>query len=343
MYRYDEFDARFVSERVEQFAGQVQRRLDGELTEDEFKPLAADERALSAASRLYAARGGALWHAGVTADAQAGAYRAQIRQGLWPFHHAPEHPVQLAAAGGRARHPARAGRGRDACHPDHPAIASAMSPPIISPARWPARSRTRASWPKSSANGRACIPNSPSCRASSRSRCRARKHDRAAVKYHDIGIEIVKNDAGEIGYRVYAGGGMGRTPYVGAGDVRLRRAKKTSWPISKRSCASTTSPAGATTSTRRASRSWSMRWASRKCARRWRANSKRSRRADICSCRRRNWRASAPISPRPLRGAAATARRRSKPRARRTRISTPGAGTIWRRIARPAMPSPRFR
>ncbi len=39
-------------------------------------------------------------------------------------------------------------------------------------------------------------------------------HDRAAVKYHDIGIEIVKNDAGEIGYRVLVGGGMGRTPYV---------------------------------------------------------------------------------------------------------------------------------
>src|SRR5690242_17757908 len=39
MYRYDEFDARFVSERVAQFRGQVARRLSGELTEDEFKPL----------------------------------------------------------------------------------------------------------------------------------------------------------------------------------------------------------------------------------------------------------------------------------------------------------------
>src|SRR5471032_2168008 len=39
MYRYDEFDARFVSERFEQFAGQVARRLSGELTEDQFKPL----------------------------------------------------------------------------------------------------------------------------------------------------------------------------------------------------------------------------------------------------------------------------------------------------------------
>src|ERR1700734_2819026 len=39
MYRYDEFDAKFVTERVEQFRGQVARRLSGELTEDQFKPL----------------------------------------------------------------------------------------------------------------------------------------------------------------------------------------------------------------------------------------------------------------------------------------------------------------
>src|ERR1700753_616250 len=39
MYRYDEFDARFVAERVEQFRGQVARRLSGELTGDQVKPL----------------------------------------------------------------------------------------------------------------------------------------------------------------------------------------------------------------------------------------------------------------------------------------------------------------
>src|SRR3569623_674875 len=39
MNRYDEFDAKFVRERVTQFAGQVARRLTGELTEDQFKPL----------------------------------------------------------------------------------------------------------------------------------------------------------------------------------------------------------------------------------------------------------------------------------------------------------------
>src|SRR6185503_17873396 len=39
MYRYDEFDAAFVKERTEQFRYQVERRLSGALTEDEFKPL----------------------------------------------------------------------------------------------------------------------------------------------------------------------------------------------------------------------------------------------------------------------------------------------------------------
>src|SRR5919197_5816283 len=39
MCRYDEFDATIVQERVEQFRGQVARRLAGELTEDQFRPL----------------------------------------------------------------------------------------------------------------------------------------------------------------------------------------------------------------------------------------------------------------------------------------------------------------
>ena len=57
-------------------------------------------------------------------------------------------------------------------------------------------------------------------------------HDRAALKFHDMAVEIVRNDAGEIGYHVLVGGGMGRTPYIGyvvgdfvaeAGHPRLPR------------------------------------------------------------------------------------------------------------------------
>ncbi|WP_428243722.1 nitrite/sulfite reductase [Gynuella sp.] len=38
--------------------------------------------------------------------------------------------------------------------------------------------------------------------------------DRAAIKFHDIGLQIVKNDAGEIGFEVWVGGGLGRTPVI---------------------------------------------------------------------------------------------------------------------------------
>ncbi|MCQ8183597.1 nitrite/sulfite reductase [Methylomonas sp. SURF-1] len=40
-------------------------------------------------------------------------------------------------------------------------------------------------------------------------------HDRAAVQLHDIGIYLVKNNAGEIGYQILVGGGLGRTPIIG--------------------------------------------------------------------------------------------------------------------------------
>lgn len=39
--------------------------------------------------------------------------------------------------------------------------------------------------------------------------------DRAAIAWHDIGLQLLKNDAGEIGFKVLAGGGMGRTPIIG--------------------------------------------------------------------------------------------------------------------------------
>ncbi len=39
--------------------------------------------------------------------------------------------------------------------------------------------------------------------------------DRAAIQLHDIGLQLRKNDAGELGFRVYVGGGMGRTPIIG--------------------------------------------------------------------------------------------------------------------------------
>lgn len=42
------------------------------------------------------------------------------------------------------------------------------------------------------------------------------KIDQAATQVHDIGIYLLKNDAGEIGFRILAGGGLGRTPHIGS-------------------------------------------------------------------------------------------------------------------------------
>ncbi|HEX8032106.1 MAG TPA: nitrite/sulfite reductase, partial [Vicinamibacterales bacterium] len=42
----------------------------------------------------------------------------------------------------------------------------------------------------------------------------ASEHDRAAIKVHDIGLRIYKNDAGEVGFEVLVGGGLGRTPFL---------------------------------------------------------------------------------------------------------------------------------
>jgi sulfite reductase (NADPH) hemoprotein beta-component len=39
--------------------------------------------------------------------------------------------------------------------------------------------------------------------------------DRAAVQVHDIGLQVVFNDSGDVGFKVYVGGGLGRTPVIG--------------------------------------------------------------------------------------------------------------------------------
>lgn len=43
----------------------------------------------------------------------------------------------------------------------------------------------------------------------------ATEHERAALLTHDVGVRIVRNAAGELGYTVYVGGGLGRTPIIG--------------------------------------------------------------------------------------------------------------------------------
>ena len=98
MYRYDEFDHAFVPERVAQFRDQVARRLSGELTEDQFKPLRLMNGVylqLHAYMLRIAVPYGTLIPAQLRMLAH---HRAQVRPRLRPLHHAPEPPVQLAGS-----------------------------------------------------------------------------------------------------------------------------------------------------------------------------------------------------------------------------------------------------
>ena len=102
MYQYDELDQRLVDERVEQFRRQVKRRLDGELSEEQFKPLRL-LNGLYLQLHAYMLRI-AIPYGSAVIDAapEAGVHRAPLRQRLRPLHHTSEPAVSLAEARGDA-------------------------------------------------------------------------------------------------------------------------------------------------------------------------------------------------------------------------------------------------
>ena len=91
----------FLAERNAQFRAQVERRIDGSLTEDEFKPLRL-MNGLYLQLHAYMLRV-AIPYGTLNSVPRCGSSRCSPRhvgQGLWPLHYAPEHPVQLAASCG---------------------------------------------------------------------------------------------------------------------------------------------------------------------------------------------------------------------------------------------------
>jgi sulfite reductase (NADPH) hemoprotein beta-component len=214
MYRYDEFDARFVKERVAQFRYQVERRLSGELTEDEFKPLRL-MNGLYLQLHAYMLRIAVPYGTLSARQLRMLAYIARkydkgyghftTRQNIqfnWPkLVDVPDILDDLATVEMHALQ--TSGNCIRNVTADH--FAGAAADEIEDPRplaeiirQWSSLHPEFSYLPrkfKIAVGGAA--------------------HDRAALKFHDVAVEIVKNEAGETGYRVYAGGGMGRTPYVG--------------------------------------------------------------------------------------------------------------------------------
>lgn len=213
MYRYDEFDATMVRERVAQFAYQVERRLKGELTEDEFKPLRL-KNGLYLQLHSYMLRIAVPYGtlsarqfrqlAFIARKFSRGYGHFTTRQNLqlhWPK--LVDVPEILGLLADVEMHCIQTSGNcvRNVTADQYAgAVADELEDPRI-------LSEIIRQWSTFHPEFN-YLPRKFKIAVS------GTKEDRAAVKYHDIGIEIVKNDAGEIGYRVFVGGGMGRTPYV---------------------------------------------------------------------------------------------------------------------------------
>ncbi len=257
MYRYDHYDQRFVDERVAQFRDQTRRFLAGELTEDEFRPLRLQNglyiqkyapmlRIAIPYGLLSSRQLRKLAHIGRKYDRGYGHFTTrQNIQFNWPqLEDVPDILAELATVEMHAIQ--TSGNCVRNITTDH--FAGVAGDEIVDPRPYCELFRQWSTFHPEFAY----LPRKFKIAVTGST------IDRAATLVHDIGVHAVRDEAGEIGFRVLVGGGLGRTPIIGH-VIREFLPRRKSSTISTRSCASTTASAGATTCTRRASRSWSRR------------------------------------------------------------------------------------
>ncbi len=213
MYRYDEFDHAFVSERVAQFRDQVERRLAGELSEDAFKPLrlmngvylqlhAYMLRIAIPYGTLNSKQMRMLAHVARTYDRGYGHFTTrQNLQFNWPkLSDMPDVLAELATVEMHAIQ--TSGNCIRNVTADH--FAGAAADEVADPRPYAEILRQWSSvHPEFS-----FLPHKFKIAVTGAER------DRAAIQVHDIGLHLKKNDKGELGFAVYVGGGQGRTPMV---------------------------------------------------------------------------------------------------------------------------------
>ena len=213
MYRYDEFDHAFVSARVEQFRDQVNRRLSGEIAEEAFRPLrlmngvylqlhAYMLRVAIPYGTLNSRQMRMLAHVARRYDRGYGHFTTrQNIQYNWPkLSDTPDILAELASVEMHAIQ--TSGNCIRNVTADH--FAGAAADEIADPRPYAEILRQWSSvHPEFSFLPRKfkiAVTGAP--------------NDRAAIQVHDIGLQVKKNEAGEIGFGVYVGGGQGRTPLI---------------------------------------------------------------------------------------------------------------------------------
>src|SRR3979409_2498495 len=214
MYLSDAFDRTLVEERVRVFRDEVARRLWGELTEEEFKPLrlmngvylqlhAYMLRIAIPYGTLSSAQLRTLAHVARRYDRNYGHFttRQNIQFNWIKLEELPDAMADLARAG------------------MHGMQTSGNCVRNITTDQWagvaPGEIEDPRRWAELLPQHLTLHPEFSFLPRKFKIALTASAHDRAAVRVHDIGLHMHRNGAGEIGFEVIVGGGLGRTPFVG--------------------------------------------------------------------------------------------------------------------------------
>ena len=215
MYKYDEYDHKIVNERVEQFRNQTRRYLAGEIADEEFLPLRLQNglyvQRLAPMLRIAVPYGllssqqvRKLAHIARVYDK--GYVHVTTRQNIqlnWPIlEQVPDILAELASVEMHAIQTS----GNCIRNTTTDQFAGVAADEIEDPRPWCELIRQ---WSTIHPEF-AFLPRKFKIAV-----CGS-EQDRAAFLLHDIGLQLVRDDAGELGFEVFVGGGLGRTPIIGS-------------------------------------------------------------------------------------------------------------------------------
>lgn len=214
MYQYDNYDHTIVRERVEQFRGQVQRRLDGRLTEDQFRPLRL-QNGLYLQTHAYMLRVAIPYGllstkqlrtlAMIARDYDKGYGHVSTRQNMqynWPeLEQVPDILQHLADVEMHAIQTS----GNCIRNISSDEFAGVSADELEDPRPYCEILRQWSTFHPEFAY----LPRKFKIAVTGATT------DRTAVAYHDIGLRLEANEDGVVGFKVYVGGGLGRTPIIG--------------------------------------------------------------------------------------------------------------------------------
>ena len=213
MYKYDTYDQSIVDSRVAEFRDQVSRRISGAMSEDQFKPLrlmnglylqlhAYMLRVAVPYGTLDGRQMRMLAHIARTYDRDYGHFttRQNLQYNWIKLADAPDILAQLATVEMHAIQTS----GNCIRNTTSDQYAGAAADEVADPRPWAELLRQWSTF----------HPEFTYLPRKFKVAIIASDEDRAAMRLHDIGLQLTKNAAGETGFKVFVGGGMGRTPMI---------------------------------------------------------------------------------------------------------------------------------